>query len=337
MVLRDLDGPRDSRILLRGSADRPGDEVRRRLPQVLGGAEVDRQASGRLDLARAIVAPGNPLAARVIVDWVWRHHFGGGLVATPGDLGLRGESPSHPELLDDLARRLVEEGAWSLRWLHREIVTSHAWRQSAAIRPELAAADPDNRLLARANRRRLDWEAWRDSLCAAAGSLDPAAGGGPGIDPLAADRMHVRSLYARLDRQDVPGLLRTFDIANPDTAVHVRTRTTVPQQGLAALNAPLVVEAAKRLAARATAEAGGGDDGAFVERLWRAALSRPPTPEEREAAVAWLAAEATRTPAAVSDAAPGGAPAPAPAAPSFGLRDRLAQAVLATAEFEFID
>ncbi len=341
MVLRDLDGPRDSRILLRGSADRPGDEVRRRLPEVLGGAEVDRQASGRLDLARAIVAPGNPLAARVIVDWVWRHHFGGGLVATPGDLGLRGESPSHPELLDDLARRLVEEGAWSLRWLHREIVTSHAWRQSAAIRPELAAADPDNRLLARANRRRLDWEAWRDSLCAAAGSLDPAAGGGPGIDPLAADRMHVRSLYARLDRQDVPGLLRTFDIANPDTAVHVRTRTTVPQQGLAALNAPLVVEAAKRLAARATAEAGGGDDGAFVERLWRAALSRPPTPEEREAAVAWLAAEATRTPAAVSDAAPGGAPAlggaPAPAAPSFGLRDRLAQAVLATAEFEFID
>jgi hypothetical protein len=106
---------------------------------------------------------------------------------------------------------------------------------------------------------------------------------------------------------------------------------------LAALNAPLVVEAAKRLAARATAEAGGGDDGAFVERLWRAALSRPPTPEEREAAVAWLAAEATRTPVAGSDAAPGGAPAPAPAGPSFGLRDRLAQAVLATAEFEFID
>jgi hypothetical protein len=343
MVLHDQ-GPRDSRIFLRGSPDRPGDPVRRRLPELLGGAEVDRQASGRLELARAIVAPANPLAARVLVDWVWRHHVGSGLIATPGDLGLRGEPPSHPELLDDLARRLVEEGAWSLRWLHREIVTSRAWRQSAALRPELAAADPDNHLLARANRRRLDWEAWRDSLCAAAGSLDLSAGGGPGIDPLAAERMHVRSLYARLDRQDVPGLLRTFDIANPDTAVHVRTRTTVPQQGLAALNAPLVVEAARRLAARATTEAGGGGDAAFVERLWRAALSRPPTTEEQELALTWLAAEAARTPAAspapgqASDSSPTDKPRqPTPAKEAFGLRERLAQAVLATAEFEFVD
>jgi len=331
MVLQDLGGPRDSQIFLRGSPDRPGDPVRRRLPELLGGAEVDRQASGRLELAQAIVAPANPLAARVLVDWVWRHHVGSGLIATPGDLGLRGEPPSHPDLLDDLARRLVEEGAWSLRWLHREIVTSRAWRQSAAVRPELTAADPDNRLLARASRRRLDWEAWRDSLCVAAGSLDLAAGGGPGIDPLAADRMHVRSLYARLDRQDVPGLLRTFDIANPDTAVHVRTRTTVPQQGLAALNAPLVVEAARRLAARATTEAAGGGDGAFVERLWRAALSRSPSAEEQELTMAWLASEAGRAP----PASPAETPPPAEAA--FGLRERLAQAVLATAEFEFLD
>lgn len=344
MVLQDLDGPRDSRIFLRGSPDRPGDTVRRRLPELLGGAEVDREASGRLELARAIVTPANPLAARVLVDWVWRHHFGSGLVATPGDLGLRGEPPSHPELLDDLARRLVEEGAWSLRWLHREIVTSHGWRQSAAIRPELLAIDPDNRLLARANRRRLDWEAWRDSLCSAAGTLDLSAGGGPGIDPLAADRMHVRSLYGRLDRQDVPGLLRTFDIANPDTAVHVRTRTTVPQQGLAALNAPLVVEAARRLAARAAAEAAGGGDEAFVERLWRAALSRPPTTDEQRIAVGWLAAEAAGTPPASPTpgqaAGPGpgkDAAEPRPAEGGFGLRERLAQAVLATAEFEFID
>lgn len=304
-----------------------------------------REASGRLELAQAIVEPANPLAARVLVDWVWRHHFGSGFIATPGDLGLRGEPPSHPELLDDLARRLVEEGAWSLRWLHREIVTSRAWRQSAAIRPEFVAADPDNRLLARANRRRLDWEAWRDSLCAVAGSLDLAAGGGPGIDPLAADRMHVRSLYARLDRQDVPGLLRIFDIANPDTAVHVRTRTTVPQQGLAALNAPLVVEAARRLASRASTEAAGGGDAAFVERLWRAALSRPPTSEEQAMAVAWLAAEADRAPKpepAAGQQAPGQAATKQasqarPAEGGFGLRERLAQAVLATAEFEFVD
>jgi len=330
MVLRDVVGPHDSPILLRGNPDRLGDVVPRRLPEVLGGAEVDRETSGRLELARAIVAPTNPLTPRVLVDWVWQHHFGGGLVATPGDLGLRGEPPSHPELLDDLARRFLEEGGSSLRWLHREIVTCRAWRQSSAASPERAAADPDNRLLARANRRRLDWEAWRDSLCAAAGTLDLASGRGPGIDPLATDRMQVRSLYARLDRQDVPGLLRTFDIANPDTAVHVRTRTTVPQQGLAALNAPLVVEAARRLAARAIAEAAGGGDGAFVERLWRAALARDPSAGERELAVSWLAAEREDQPQPKPDAA-----RRTPA--TFGPHEQLAQAVLATAEFEFLD
>jgi cytochrome c553 len=318
MVIRDAK-PHDSRILLRGNPGRPGDVVLRRLPQVLGGADVSRTASGRLDLARAIAAPANPLAARVIVNWAWTHHFGRGLVATPGDLGLRGEPPSHPELLDDLARRFVDEGRSSLRWLHRRIVTSRAWRQASAIRPELAAADPDNLLFVRANRRRLDWEAWRDALCTAAGTLDPAWPGGPGIDPLAVEQMRARSLYGRLDRQDVPGLLRTFDIANPDTAVHARTRTTVPQQALAALNAPLVVEAARRLAARATAEAGGGGDEAFVRRIWRAALSRNPTDDERALALQWLAAEASQP------------------EQSFGPRERLAQAVLATAEFEFID
>jgi cytochrome c553 len=317
MVLRDT-RPHDSRILLRGNPGRPGDLVPRRLPAVLGGGEVNRQASGRLELAQAIVAPTNPLTPRVVVDWVWRHHVGTGLVATPGDLGLRGEPPTHPELLDDLARRFVEEGAWSLRWLHREIVTSRAWRQASGIRPDHVAVDPDNRLLARALRRRLDWEAWRDALCSAAGSLDLTHPGGQGIDPLATDRMHARSLYARLDRQDVPGLLKTFDIANPDTAVHARVRTTVPQQALAALNAPLVVEAARRLAARAAGEA-AGDDGAFVTSVWRAALARNPTAEERALALEWLAAEESQ-----------------PAQP-FGPRERLAQAVLATAEFEFID
>ncbi|MFM8415181.1 MAG: PSD1 and planctomycete cytochrome C domain-containing protein [Planctomycetota bacterium] len=319
MVLRDSATPHDSRILLRGNPGRPGEPVPRRLPQLLGGTEVNREASGRLELARAITAPTNPLAARVIVNWAWTHHFGRGLVATPGDLGLRGEPPSHPELLDDLARRFVEEGGASLRWLHREIVTSRAWRQTSTIRPELAERDPDNLLYARANRRRLDWEAWRDALCTAAGTLDLAWPGGPGIDPVATDRMHARSLYARLDRQDVPGLLRTFDIANPDTAVHARTRTTVPQQALAALNAPLVVEAARRLAGRATAEAGGGGAEAFIERLWRAALARTPSADERALALEWLAAEG------------------ADPEQSFGPRERLAQAVLATAEFEFID
>jgi hypothetical protein len=291
---------------------------------VLGGAPLDRGSSGRLDLARAIVSPDNPLAARVLGNWVWTHHFGRGLVPTTDDLGLRGEPPSHPQLLDDLARRFIEEGRWSLRWLHREIVLSQTWRQAAAIRLDLVAPDPDNRLFGRAERRRLSWEAWRDSLLTAAGTLDRDHPGGPGIDPLAIKAMFARSVYARLDRQNVPGLLRTFDIANPDTAVHVRSRTTVPQQGLALLNAPLVIETARRLAARSAREAGPeAPDTARVAALWRAALARSPSDREQVLAHAWLADARAET--------------AQPADNGFGPWERLAQAVLATAEFQFLD
>ena len=319
MALADKDAPQDSPIFLRGNPARKGAVVPRRLPVLLGGTTAAAASSGRLELARAIAAPANPLAPRLIVNWVWTHHFGRGLVDTPGDLGLRGASPSHPELLDDLTRRFIDEGRFSLRWLHREIVSSRTWRQTATIRPDLAAADPDNRLLARANRRRLDWEGWRDGLLVAAGALDRSRRGGPGVDPLAVESMGVRSLYARIDRQDVPGVMRVFDVANPDTAVHVRTRTSVPQQSLAVLNAPLVVEAASRLADRASAAASG--DESFVVAVWRAALARDPSVEERADAIAWLAAEATA----------------APVAGDFGPRKRLAQALLATAEFQIVD
>ena len=322
MVVRDAAKPIDSPILLRGNPDRPSDLVERRLPALLGGTPTARDTSGRLDLAHGIVAPHNPLTARVLVNWAWTHHFGAGLVPTVDDFGLRGEPPTHPELLDDLARRFVEEGAWSLRWLHREIVTSCAWRQSSALRPEVVATDPDNRLLARAFRRRLDWEAWRDSLLVAAGTLDTDHRGGPGVDPLAVDALHARSLYARLDRQNVPGMLRIFDIANPDTAVHVRQRTTVPQQALAALNAPLVIEAARRAADRATDQIGSdAAPTAFVTTLWRNILARSPANDEQAAALVWLADEEA------ADALTADMPA----------RARLAHALMATAEFQYVD
>ena len=320
MALLDADDAVDSPIFLRGNPGRPGDRVERRLPQLLGGTAVDRDSSGRLDLARAIVSPANPLSSRMIVNWAWTHHFGRGLVDTPGDLGLRGEPPSHPQLLDDLARRFIDEGRWSLRWLHREIVTSRTWRQSSAMRADLAERDPDNRLLGRANRRRLDWEAWRDSMLVAAAALDRDRHGGPGVDPLVEAAMNTRSLYGRLDRQDVPGILRVFDIANPDTAVHVRTKTTVPQQSLAVLNAPLVVAAARQVAARV--DRGIGDtsnDEVRIVALWRAVLGRDPSPEEREHVQHWLAGEGS------------GASQP------LDVWQRLAHALLATAEFQFVD
>jgi hypothetical protein len=327
MVLRDKPSPVDSPIFLRGDPGRRGPVTSRRLPELLGGTPLDRGSSGRLDLARAIASPENPLAARVIVNWAWTHHCGRGLVATPGDFGLRGEPPTHAKLLDDLARRFVEDGKWSLRWLHREIVLSRTWRQSAAIRPDLVASDPDNRLFGRAERRRLSWEAFRDSLLVAAGTLDLSRAGGPGIDPLDVQAMGSRSVYAQLDRQDVPGLLRSFDIANPDTAVHVRSLTTVPQQGLAVLNSPLVIEAARKLAARSVPEAGntaasaaGMADAARIAALWRDALARSPSHRERALAEAWLAENRS-----------------VPAVDGFGDWERLAQAVLAMAEFQYLD
>ena len=336
MVLLDNAKPGDSHVFLRGNPGKPGEKVERRLPKLLGGAAVSRSDSGRLDLARAIVAPTNPLTPRVIVNWAWAHHMGRGLVETPGDLGLRGEQPSHPQLLDDLARRFVEEGHWSLRWLHREIVTSRTWRQSSAVSAEAAERDPDNRLFGRANRRRLDWESWRDGMLVAAGTLptprldgstasaDAPRRGGPGVDPLAESSLQSRAVYGRLDRQDVPGILRVFDVANPDTSVHVRTRTTVPQQSLAVLNSPLVVAAARKVAARAERDAPGGGDEQRVTALWRAVLSRSPSADEQASAIAWLATEGQRDAAAEKP-------------PEFTRWDRLAQALLATSEFQFVD
>jgi hypothetical protein len=320
MVLTDRDTPVDSPVFLRGDPRRPGEKIDRRLPLVLGGAALPRDSSGRLELARAIIAADNPLTPRVIVNWTWTHHFGRGLVDTPGDLGLRGEPPVARELLDDLSRRFVDEGRWSLRWLHREIVMSSTWRQSSRRREDLAAVDPDDRLFGRALVRRLDWEPWRDALLSASGTLDLESRGGRPVDLDADDAVSRRTIYVLVDRQFLPGLMRTFDMTATDICTHVRSRTLVPQQSLAALNAPLVVTAARGLAARATREAADGGDASWVRHLWRASLARDPADDELASALGWLQEERGQ-----------------PADGGFGARERLAQAVLATAEFEHID
>jgi hypothetical protein len=321
MTLMDRPRPVDSHVFLRGDPGRHGPLVERRLPMILGGTPLPRDASGRLELAQAIVATDNPLTPRLLVNWAWTHHFGRGLVDTPGDFGLRGEPPVNRELLDDLARRFVDEGRWSLRWLHREIVTSRTWRQSSRHRPDLDAVDPVGRLFGRALVRRLDWEPWRDALLAAAGSLDLTQRGGMPIDLDAAAAASRRTLYVTVDRQFLPGLMRTFDMTATDLCTHVRSRTLVPQQALAALNAPLVVAAARGIAARSAREAGADGDPARVRRVWRAALSRDPADDELAAAFAWLENERAAT----------------DATPDFSPWERLAQAVLATAEFEHVD
>src|SRR5262249_6148115 len=211
----DRDPPTAPRVFKRGYPAHKGDEVPRQFVEVVAGADRKPFAngSGRLELAQAIIAPTNPLTARVLVNRVWAHHFGAGLVRTPSDFGARSDPPSHPELLDWLARWFVREGG-SLKKLHRLILLSSAWQQRSEDVPAARAKDPENRWLWRQTRRRLDWEALRDTLLAVSGQLD-ATVGGRAVDLFTPPFSGRRTLYGFVDRQNLPGVLRAFDFASP--------------------------------------------------------------------------------------------------------------------------
>jgi hypothetical protein len=283
LALVDQDAPVEPRIFRRGNPLNLGDDVPRRFLSVLGGRDQGpfKIGSGRLELARAIVDPSNPLTARVIVNRVWAHHFGSGLVTTPSDFGLRADPPSHPELLDWLAAQFVQEG-WSLKQLHRWIVLSSTYRQASSApedssaRRRLMQTDPDNRLLWRMNPRRLTFEEIRDSLLTAAGALDRTIGGKP-VKLLEPSFPVRRTLYGLVDRQYFPSSLRMFDFANPDLHVPQRSETTVPQQALFFMNHPLVLERAKALAKLARRESEPRD---AVARMFELAYQREPSDAE---------------------------------------------------------
>jgi hypothetical protein len=250
MVLVDASQPVQAHVLIRGNPNNPGEAVPRQFLAVLAGPERKpfTQGSGRLELARAIADPENPLTARVLVNRIWLHHFGAGLVRTPSDFGLRGEPPIHPELLDYLAATFMENG-WSIKKMHRLIMLSRVYQQSSAEAPADREVDPDNRLLARMNRRRLEFEGLRDSLLAVGGRLDEACGGKP-VELTSAPFSTRRSVYGFIERQNLPALFRTFDFASPDTTNPQRHSTTVPQQALFLMNSPFVVEQARHLIQR---------------------------------------------------------------------------------------
>jgi hypothetical protein len=233
--------------------------------------------SGRLDLAKAIADPNNPLTARVFVNRVWMQHFGKGLVGTPSDFGVRSDPPTHPEMLDYLADRFVKDG-WSVKQLHRLILLSDTYRQRSDDRPECDKVDPENRLVWRFNRQRLDFEATRDSLLAVAGRLD-ASVGGPAVDLLAQPFIPRRTVYGFIDRQNLPGLYRTFDFASPDTHAPQRYTTTVPQQALFLMNSPFAIQQAKGLASRPEI-AGPSQPVMRIDALYRLLYGRTPTAEE---------------------------------------------------------
>jgi hypothetical protein len=285
-------GRADMNLAIRGNLLRPGPPVPRRFLQIIAGENPPpfKSGSGRAELADAIVDPANPLTSRVIVNRVWQQHFGFGLVRTPSNFGTLGEKPSHPELLDWLAGEFTNGAArWSLKKLHRLIVTSATYRQDSSPRDDAANVDGDNRLLWRMHPRRLDAEAWRDSLLAATGELDLTVGG-PSIADIGASNR--RTLYAAVSRNGdkfaSDTFLRMFDFPVPRATSEGRTSSIVPQQSLFLMNGPFMIARAKALTDRLNREA--NDDAAKIHRAYLLLYGRAATADELDLGREFIAA-----------------------------------------------
>jgi hypothetical protein len=281
LTLQDRAVAANPRVFRRGNPATPGAPVDRRFLSLLADESPVPFAvgSGRRELADAIIDPANPLTARVIVNRVWMHLFGQGLVLTPSDFGLRAEQPSHPELLDWLAAWLVEHD-WSIKKLQRLILASAVYQQAVEGRDAGTIAraqriDPANRLLWHMTPHRLTFEEFRDSLLQASGELDSEMAGKP-FD-LFKDNSHRRSIYGLIDRQFLPGTLRTFDFASPELHVANRTETTVPQQALFLMNHQMVLKQARVLVEAATLPE---EPALRVRHLFQRVLQRDPTAAE---------------------------------------------------------
>jgi len=313
MTLEDTNPIKEPYIFLRGNPNQRGRSVPRQFLQILSpaGRKPFTHGAGRLELAQAISDRSNPLTARVLVNRVWQQHFGAPLVRTPSDFGMRSQAPSHPELLDYLASTFMDHG-WSLKKLHRQIVLSAAYQQQSDDRPDMRQIDPENSLLWRANRRRLDFEAMRDALLAVSGRLDQAVGG-PSVANIAAPDSTRRTLYGYVDRQSLPGLYRTFDFPSPDASSPERDLTTVPQQALFWMNSPLVTSIATHLLARPEIAAATNPT-AKVSLLYQQLYGRDPAADELQCAVQFLGNTAMQA-----------------------TWNQLAQALLLSNEFVFID
>ena len=275
-------------VALRGDLRKPGEMVPRRFLEIIAGKEPPpfTEGSGRLELARSVVAPNNPLTARVIVNRVWGWHFGEPLARTPSNFGTLGEKPTHPELLDWLSADFMEHG-WSLKRLHRQILLSSTWQMSSRFDKEKFSRDGDNRLLWRMNPRKLEAEAWRDSLLAITGELEREPGG-PSSDAIWNSKR--RTLYIKISRSgdvfESDGFLRLFDLPSPAATSEKRVTTTVPQQYLFMMNSAFM---------KARAEALGNWmhelPGELPEKLHATYLrlySRAPAPPEIDLGAQWL-------------------------------------------------
>ncbi|MEE3372506.1 MAG: DUF1549 and DUF1553 domain-containing protein [Planctomycetota bacterium] len=304
-------------LLLRGKANSPGPEVQPGVPQVLAHEPLrflepsPRTSQRRLSLAQWIAGADNPLTARVIVNRVWQHHFGHGIVRTPSDFGVMGAPPTHPRLLDWLAHWFAHEGGWSLKKLHRLILASNTYRMSAAWNDEYAAADPENNLLWRRSYRRLEVEAIRDSMLAISGKLDRSMYG-PSMYPFIpaeileghADKLKIwpkfderqanrRTIYAYVKRSMIVPFLEVMDLCDTTRPAPERLITSVAPQALTMLNGDFVNRQAGYFAERLVAQA-GVDATVQIHLAYRLAFSREPTVREQDQMREFLRSETLR-------------------------------------------
>jgi hypothetical protein len=282
------EGFHDAQIHIRGRYDRLGEVVPRHFPRIIAGDNQPpiNQGSGRLQLAEWITRPDHPLTARVMVNRLWLHHFGQGLVRTPGNFGKLGEPPTHPELLDFLAQRFIDSG-WSVKAMHRLMMQSAVYMQSTRAPADLVQLDPENRLWGRANCRRIEAEAIRDTLLFVSGQLDRTMGG-PVVRDLADDATNKRrAIYLMVNRSNKTNSRSIFDGADPESIVDQRVISTVAPQSLYLLNNPFVLAQCTALAERLVREVPQSEPGR-IERIYGLLYGRSPSAEERELGQAFL-------------------------------------------------
>lgn len=312
--------PTDLKVMVRGNPANLGQQAPRRFLKVLSSGEPEpfTKGSGRLELANAIASPENPLTSRVIVNRIWQHHFGRGLVGTPDNFGKLGEAPTHPELLDYLTIRFIEQG-WSLKSMHREIMLSATYQLSSQRNDSNMQIDADNRYLWRMNRQRLDIEAWRDALLAVSGRLNPMLDG-PSTN-LAEANNNRRTIYGFISRHELDNTLRLFDFPDANITASTRAETTVPQQQLFVLNSPFMLEQSKSFAARILKE-GGKELEDQIRYAYLVAFGRPPSDRE-----IGIASQYLQIPSDSEEKEPD----------KLNRWERYAQALLASNEFMYLD
>jgi len=321
MVLEERIPKHPFQVFRRGNPIDRGEVVQAHFLTALNAASAEPPAfpdgQRRLALARSIVDPGNPLLRRVLVNWVWQHHFGQGLVVTPDDFGARSQMPTHPQLLDFLADCFLEDG-WSMKKLHKRIMLTDVYQQAALENAQSREKDPENSLLWRMPRRRLEMETMRDATLAVSGELNVSAIGGRPFDFLSAPIVPRRSIYGFVNRDIISSLASTFDGANAASCTVKRSETTVPQQTLFALNSVFIQDRATAFSLRS---ASIEEAEQRVRFLYRQAYARDPQREELESALLFVSTQAS---------------------PEAGIEagdrwQQLAHVLLASNEFVFVD